>query len=127
MKLILTVCMICFCQVSFCQSNVEKIDNNTLIRLLEDGDIQLLDVRTPGEVAKGYIKGAVRINYFDKDFADRLSALDKEKPIIVYCAAGGRSAKSGEKLKALGFKKIYDLSGGFSAYQKEGFPVYKDQ
>ena len=43
--------------------------------------------------------------------------LDKNQPIIVYCAAGGRSAKASQMLKKNGFKVIYDLSGGYDNWE----------
>ncbi len=125
MKLLLLLFISFGCGVTDAQTSVEKIDNKTLIDLRKDAEVQLLDVRTPGEVAKGFIEGAVHIDFFDSDFEFEVAKLDKSKPIIVYCAAGGRSAKSGKKLASLGFSKIYDLTGGFGTWKKEGYPVAK--
>jgi len=105
------------------QAQVEKIGNEKLVELMKSPDMQLLDVRTPGEVAKGMIANARHINFFDDNFDTEAVKLDKDKPIIVYCAAGGRSAKSGAKLLKLGFKNVYDLTGGFSSWKSEGYPT----
>jgi rhodanese-related sulfurtransferase len=43
--------------------------------------------------------------------------LDKNKPVLVYCAAGGRSASAAKDLKKAGFKKVYDLEGGYDAWE----------
>lgn len=121
--LLIVLTLLVSCTVN--AQKAETIDNAQLVMFLEDDNIQLLDVRTPEEVAKGIIKGATVINFYDKDFEEQVSKLDKDVPLVVYCAAGGRSAKTGVKLSKLGFKTVYDLTGGFTLWQKEGFPVAK--
>lgn len=105
--------------------DVKKISNEELVELMKKPDVQLVDIRTPAEVALGFIKGAEKINFFDDDFEAQMDKLDKDKPLAVYCRSGGRSGDSIDKLKALGFKEIYDVTGGFSTWKKEGFPVEK--
>lgn len=85
--------------------------------------IQLIDVRTPAEVAAGHIKGAKNIDFNAPDFVQKISALDKTKPVAVYCAAGGRSGRSAIKLKELGFAQIYDLAGGMTEWKAKQKPV----
>ncbi len=85
----------------------------------------LLDVRTPDEFAKGYVPGAININFFDKNFKEKVAQLPATKPVYVYCAVGGRSAKASALLAALNHKEIYNLEGGFTAWQKLKFPVQK--
>ena len=81
-------------------------------------EIQLLDVRTPQEYQQGYIKGAVLINFFDPNFVTKVSTrFDKNKPLYIYCAVGGRSNKSAKKLISVGFESVYDLKGGFTKWK----------
>ena len=81
-------------------------------------EIQLLDVRTPQEYQQGYIEGAILINFFDSDFVPKVSArFDKNKPLYIYCAVGGRSNKAAKKLISVGFDSIYDLKGGFNKWK----------
>jgi len=81
-------------------------------------EIQLLDVRTPQEYQQGYIEGAVLINFFDPDFVTKVSTrFDKNKPLYIYCAVGGRSNKAAKKLIAKGFESVYDLKGGFTKWK----------
>ena len=88
-------------------------------------DCQLLDVRTKEEFDQGHLKGALNIDYNGNDF-DRLSSyLDKNKPVMVYCLAGGRSAGAAAMLSSKGFKTIYDMKGGYSAWASSGLPVDK--
>lgn len=81
-------------------------------------NLQLLDVRTPKEYNEGHIEGAELINFFDEDFVQQVEAnFDKDKPLMLYCRSGNRSAKATAKLKAAGFKEIYDLRGGYKAWK----------
>lgn len=97
----------------------KQIDNNTAKKLLKDKKTQLLDVRTLNEVNNGKINGSIHIDYFSADFTSQcLKSLDKNNPIIVYCAAGGRSAKASKLLRKEGFKLIYDLSGGYDNWSE---------
>ncbi|PCJ84669.1 MAG: hypothetical protein COA57_08795 [Flavobacteriales bacterium] len=84
--------------------------------LIANGNGLLLDVRTPGEFNDGHIGDAQHINFYDDDFKSQIEKLDKEKPVYVYCAAGGRSAKAMNIMYEVGFKKVYNLLGGYGAW-----------
>jgi len=84
---------------------------------------QVIDVRTPKEYQSGYIAGAVNLHVYDKDFEQRVDKLDKNKPVYIYCKAGGRSAEAAEILKNKGFKTIVELDGGMDAWKEAGKPV----
>lgn len=88
--------------------------------LAKDKTVQLVDVRTPEEYSAGHIQGAKLINFYDADWAARMKQLDKEKPVLVYCAVGGRSGSAAKQLSKMGFKKVYDLAGGINAWRSEG-------
>lgn len=83
----------------------------------------LLDVRTNGEVAQGVIPGAIQADYSSPSFESSLSRLDKNKPVFVYCAVGGRSAGASAMLAQKGFKQVYNLSGGINAWRAAGYPT----
>jgi rhodanese-related sulfurtransferase len=51
-------------------------------------DVQLIDVRTPEEYVGGFIGTAININYNAPDFKRQISKLDRDKPVLIYCAAG---------------------------------------
>jgi len=91
----------------------------------KDGKVVVLDVRTPEEYQAGHIAGAVNIDFKEKDFADKAAKLDKSKTYVVHCQGGGRSTKSLEVFKKLGFKSIVHLDNGFGSWQKAGLPVEK--
>lgn len=90
---------------------VEKAD-----KIISKKNLVVLDVRTPEEVAEGFIPEAINYNFNSPDFKEQLSALDKNKPYLVYCRSGKRSGKAIEMMKAMGFKKLYELPEGFPAY-----------
>lgn len=84
-------------------------------------DLQLVDVRQPGETAAGTIEGAhlVPLTMLNK----QLASLDASKPTIVYCAGGYRSSIAASTMAAAGFTDVSDLIGGFGAWQAVDGPV----
>lgn len=100
-------------------SNViyEILEPNAFIAKMETiTTIQLVDVRTPEEFANGAVGNAVNFNFYDANFKTQIETLDKSKPIFLYCAKGGRSGKASDICKNVGFKEIYDMEGGYTAY-----------
>jgi rhodanese-related sulfurtransferase len=89
-------------------------------KLMQDENAQLVDVRTPEEYAEGHLKNALNISISFDNFESQLEILDKNKPVLVYCKMGGRSAKAAAKLKELGFKSISDLDGGITSWNEAG-------
>ena len=94
-------------------------------KLMKDKAGLVLDVRTPAEVAKGKLPQAAHIDFYKSDFNKQVEELDKNKPVYVYCAVGGRSGKAMSKMKAMGFKEVYNLAGGFNAWKKLGYEIEK--
>lgn len=86
-------------------------------QLLHDDQVQLIDVRTPEEFKEGHVDGAVNIDFLSEDFSEKMSELDKDKPVLIYCRSGNRSGKAAVILKADGFKDITDLKGGYMAWE----------
>lgn len=91
------------------------------------GDEQIVDVRTPEEFAEGHIEGAQNIDWKNSDFAINVQALDKSKPVLVYCHSGNRSKSAAEYLSNNGFTAVYELEGGMSAWEAEGKAVQKPE
>ena len=87
---------------------------------IEEGDVQLVDVRTPDEFNSGHIGDALNIDYLEPGFEERMSRLDKEQVLYIYCQSGNRSGKASLVLKKLGFNKIYDLEGGYGKWEELG-------
>ncbi len=108
---------ICFFTFDSCQSQqtevVQKIDKAALKKKVVGKQVQFVDVRTSREYEDGHIDDAVNIDVNDPKFKDQISKLDKNRPIYLYCKKGGRSKRAANILKELGFRQIYDYSGGY--------------
>jgi rhodanese-related sulfurtransferase len=83
----------------------------------------LLDIRTDGEIAQGMIPKTQQMEYGTPEFETEINKLDKNKPVFIYCAVGGRSASAVNLFTSKGFKKVYNLEGGISSWQTNGLPV----
>lgn len=88
-------------------------------------DFVVLDVRTPGEFAKGHIEGAVLVDYRSPAFREEMAGQDREKTYLVYCRTGNRSVGAMKIMRELGFRSYYHLEGGIKRWQEEGFPVVR--
>ena len=112
--------------VSSCNINGQKYQNLTVSdfdKKIHEGNVQLVDVRTPEEYAEKHLKDAVNINFNADDFVDMISKLDKSKPVLVYCLSGGRSAKASALISKKGYTQVYNLDGGIMAWTAAGQPV----
>jgi rhodanese-related sulfurtransferase len=97
-------------------STASRLTASTLASLIADGDgqIVLLDVRGPSEVAGGAIEGSTAIPL--AELADRVSEIDPSRPTVVYCASGYRSSVAASWLRSAGFADVSDLLGGYTAW-----------
>jgi len=98
----------------------KNVDVAGFEKLRADKKNVVLDVRTKEEYAAGHIPGAVNIDVNAPDFQEKVTKLDKGKTYLVHCAAGGRSVKACGKLSQIDFPKLYNLEGGFKAWEKAG-------
>ena len=106
-----------------CSNGQNVITTQQVSDLLDKGEIQLLDVRTPEEWGEGVIEGAKLKNFYDDDFGDYLETLDKKQPIIVTCKRGGRSAEATKMMLKAGFTEVYDLGAGMDGWNAENRPT----
>ena len=83
--------------------------------------VTLLDVRNQNEWDSGHIPGArhIALGYL----GDRLADVPRDKPVVIHCASGSRSAIGASVLKAHGIDNVSNFSGGMSAWRKAGLPV----
>jgi molybdopterin/thiamine biosynthesis adenylyltransferase/rhodanese-related sulfurtransferase len=84
------------------------------------GEATFLDVREQDEYEQGTIPGAVFIprGHLESQVENRLS--DKERPVVVYCAGGVRSAFAADTLQQLGYQDVTSMTGGFGRWKNEG-------
>lgn len=83
----------------------------------------ILDVRTPAEFREGHVPGAHNIDFWGATFEYDIEKLPKDKPVLLYCRTGKRSAGAEEVLKKSGFKNIVHMPAGFDAWKKAGLPI----
>ncbi|HGX92029.1 MAG TPA: rhodanese-like domain-containing protein [Candidatus Tenderia sp.] len=100
-----------------------EVGPNDAVRLMNQEDAAILDVREDSEYQEGHVLNAIHIPLGLLEA--RLDELDeyREKPLIVYCRSGQRSAKAGAILRRQGFKSLYKLSGGMMAWTSANMPV----
>ena len=91
--------------------------------LLQDPNVQLLDVRTQSEYDEGHLSAAQNIDVKQDDFLTRSkAALDKSRPVAVYCRSGRRSANAASRLAAEGYT-VTNLKGGIVAWTGAKMPT----
>jgi glyoxylase-like metal-dependent hydrolase (beta-lactamase superfamily II) len=106
-------------------STVEQITVEELSRRMEaETGLQVLDVRRAGEYASGHVPRAASTP-LAQDLADKVSALDPARPTAVVCAGGYRSSAATSLLAPRGFRRLYNVTGGTSAWIEAGLPVEK--
>ena len=89
-------------------------------QLAADENAVIIDVRTPTEIAEGYIPNALHLNIQDAgSFMQGTEDLDKSKSYYVYCRIGGRSKQACMIMNSIGFVNTYNLMGGFENWQGE--------
>ncbi|HHP7236047.1 MAG TPA: rhodanese-like domain-containing protein [Desulfobacterales bacterium] len=96
-------------------ASIDSQEARSLIASKTPETLTLLDVRQPGEYEDGHLPGARLIPL--PELNQRLSDLDPRQPTLIYCAVGGRSRVAAQILSAKGFETVYNLAGGFKAWQ----------
>jgi rhodanese-related sulfurtransferase len=104
-----------------------QIDAIKLEELLKTEQAQLIDLRTQNELsATGKIPTAKHIDFNGADFKSQINQLDKGKPTIIYCASGKRSRKAASIMTEMGFKTIYEYTGGMNDWMAKGKATVKE-
>jgi len=112
--------------VSNLPSDWFQMKPEVLLQKLDLGEeIFVLDVRRPDEFAAGHVEGAVNIEVHD--LAKHIDQLpdDPSTLIVVYCRSGVRSMFATSAVLVLGYNKVYNMPGGFLAWQDAGYPIEK--
>ena len=103
------------------KKEIREIDLDELKRMQGAQPVALVDVREKDEQEKGMIPGAVGIPRGVLELHIDDVTTDKEKPIVLYCGGGSRSALAAQSLKKMGFRNVMSLIGGYRGWkQSEG-------
>ncbi len=101
-----------------CDSNVKNVSAEEAYKLInENKDLVILDVRTKEEYEDGHIPGARLMPV--QVLSSKIDELDeyKDKPVLVYCASGGRSPRAVDTLESNDFTNLYHLHRGISSWR----------
>jgi rhodanese-related sulfurtransferase len=111
-------------------SSARVINTLGATQLLNSQDALLIDLRESKELAKGTPPQAIHVPLSDlptqvDDIKKRVSKNKGQAPVILMCQSGWRGAKAGRLLKKAGIDAVFNLEGGFDAWQQAGLPVTK--
>jgi len=102
-------------------ARVGQIDAEGVAQRLAAGTVHVIDVRSTAEWQAGHIPGAHHIPL--GELAGKASTLPRERPVIVHCQGGARSAIAASLLQAEGLPDVLNLAGGFNEWRAAGLPV----
>jgi sulfur-carrier protein adenylyltransferase/sulfurtransferase len=105
------------------RSEISEVDATQARELIDSGGPFVLDVREQNEWDEGHIPGAVHVPRGNLESRVERAAPDHSRPMLVYCSAGNRSAFAAKTLAELGYEDVVSLSGGFTDWKRNGFPV----
>lgn len=95
------------------------------VQLINRRDAIILDVRDAAEFASGHLPNARHIPVTEIDKRIKEIEKFKERPILVSCRSGSRSAAACGVLRKNGFAEVFSLKGGILAWQQAGMPIEK--
>jgi len=106
-------------------SNIKQLNVNEAVRLMNDENVVLLDVRENNEYSSGHIRDSIHIPM--ASLSKRLGELEKYKsrPILAYCRSGSRSNSACSTLSKKGFEHVSNLAGGIMSWSNANLPITK--
>jgi sulfur-carrier protein adenylyltransferase/sulfurtransferase len=110
------------------KAEIDEVDAQTARELLDSAAPPVLvDVRRRDEWDEGHIPGAIHIPRGSLESRIEKAEPDRERPILVYCSAGERSAFAARTLGEMGYEDVTSLAGGFTDWKRNGFPTQVDR
>jgi molybdopterin/thiamine biosynthesis adenylyltransferase/rhodanese-related sulfurtransferase len=110
------------------KAQIEEVDAGGARELLESPEPPVLvDVREVDEWDEGHIPGAVHVPRGNLESRIEQAAPDRARPLLLYCAAGARSAFAAKSLEELGYENVTSLAGGYTDWKRNGFPTQLPQ
>ncbi len=101
---------------------LEEVGQMTVHEIKDAGpDLQVVDVRAPGEWEQGHVPGALHM--FLPELSEKAGRLNKTKPVAVYCDSGYRASIGTSILKQEGFRCVCNVPGSWQAWKKAKFPI----
>jgi rhodanese-related sulfurtransferase len=115
---------------------IENLTVEEAKKMVERGDIFVLDVRTPSEFNSSHIEGATLIPVTNASGSNlspdslleaRINEVPKNKKILVYCRSGHRSTLASTILVNSGYSQVHNMEGGINAWISTGYPVVSSE
>lgn len=108
----------CFTVRSNSDFSYNKLSPAAYATVLKDSsNYYLVDVRTAAEYKRAHLNGAVNFSYLNFHIGRDIDSLDRNKLVLVYCQTCHRSPLAARKMKHMGFRKVYDLKGGYQKWK----------
>ncbi|SFV64040.1 Rhodanese-like domain protein [hydrothermal vent metagenome] len=101
----------------------QDINTNNAVSLMEDKKLKIIDVREIKERTSGYINNDINIPL--AQIKNKLTTLNSDDKFLIYCRSGSRSAYACKQLTKAGFTNVYNLKGGFVAWEGANMPIKK--
>lgn len=107
------------------RAEIDEISVEDAHEMLREGgeQVQLVDIRSRGHMALGYIKGAALIPADELEMTVHHLLPDKSKPVLLYCESGLRSLFTALTLKEMGYTRVLAMAGGMTAWREAGYEV----
>jgi len=100
--------------------NFKEVDPDFLSGADKDA-IHVVDIRTEAEISRGVIDGAIHIPMHLLPV--KAQDLPQDKPVVLYCHSGARSAQACAFMASKGFTNMHNLTGGILAWARSGKPI----
>jgi molybdopterin/thiamine biosynthesis adenylyltransferase/rhodanese-related sulfurtransferase len=106
------------------KAEIDEVDAAGAADLLASAEPPaLVDIREQDEWDEGHIPGAVHIPRGNLESRVEATVPDKERPVLLYCAGGSRSAFAAKTLEELGYERVSSLAGGYTDWKRNGHPT----
>lgn len=101
----------------------KRVGPQEAVRLINDREAVIVDLRTAADFKKGHLLNAVNIPLAKIEERSTELGKDKARPVLLYCALGGSSVEAAAKLRKLGFTEAYPIRGGLNGWMQSNLPV----
>jgi molybdopterin/thiamine biosynthesis adenylyltransferase/rhodanese-related sulfurtransferase len=111
------------------KAEIEELDSTRARELLDAPQLDgvqpplFVDVRERDEWVEGFVPGAVHVPRGNLESRIEQIVPDRSRELVLYCAAGARSAFAAKSLQELGYENVVSMSGGFTDWKRNGHPI----
>ena len=103
------------------RANIREVSPEEAARLAGSG-AAIVDVRESSEWDEGHLPGAVHVPRGFLESRIESAVPERERPVVLYCAGGTRSALAAQRLQEMGYRDVTSMAGGFQQWKSEGRP-----